>query len=98
MLPIVEYPSVVASYMPAFESVFTKPQRKNFARYTSGLMISPNRSVSAMNSLFYAHNDQSALNNFITDATWSDEELDDARYRYILDRLSRSKDAADGEG
>jgi len=50
MIPIVEYPSVVSSYLPAFfESVFTRPQMKNFARYTTGLMISPNHTVSAMN-------------------------------------------------
>jgi len=98
MIPIVEYPNVVNASLPFFEDVFTRPQMKNFARYLTGLMISPNHTISYMNSLFYAHNDQSALNNFITDATWSDEELDDARYRYILDRLSRSKDAADGEG
>jgi len=98
MLPIVEYPSVVASYMPAFESVFTKPQRKNFARYISGLMISPNRTVSAMNDLFYAHNDQSALNNFITDSTWSDDEFDRARYRVILDGLKKRSGDCEGEG
>ena len=68
MIPIVEYPSVVSSYLPAFfESVFTRPQVKNFARYITGLMISTNRTISAMNDLFYAHNDQSALNNFITE-------------------------------
>jgi hypothetical protein len=98
MIPIVEYPSVVSSYLPAFENVFTRPQMKNFARYTSGLMISPNKTVSAMNDLFYAHNDQSALNNFITDATWSDEELDEARYRVILEGLKRRKNDCEGDG
>jgi SRSO17 transposase len=98
MLPIVEYPSVVTSYLPAFESVFTKPQAKNFARYTTGLIISPNRTVSAMNDLFYGHNDQSALNNFITDSTWSDEELDRARYQVILDGLKRRSKDCEGDG
>ncbi len=98
MIPIVEYPSVVSSYLPAFESVFSKPQMKNFARYTSGLMISPNRTVSAMNDLFYSHNDQSALNNFITDSTWSDEELDMARYQVILDGLKRRSKDCEGDG
>jgi len=98
MIPIVEYPSVVTSYLPAFESVFTRPQMKNFARYTTGLMISPNHTVSAMNGLFYGHNDQSALNNFITDSTWSDDELDDARYRVILDGLKRRAKDCEGDG
>jgi SRSO17 transposase len=98
MIPIVEYPSVVTSHLSVFESVFTKPQAKNFARYVTGLMISPNRTVSAMNDLFYAHNDQSALNNFITDSTWSDDELDDARYRVILDGLKRRNKDCEGDG
>jgi SRSO17 transposase len=98
MIPIVEYPSVVSSYLPAFENVFTRPQMKNFARYATGLMISPNHTVSAMNDLFYAHNDQSALNNFITDSTWSDDELDEARYRVILEGLKRRKNDCEGDG
>ena len=98
MIPIVEYPSIVTSSLPAFESVFTRPQMKNFARYTTGLMISPNRTISAMNELFYAHNDQSALNNFITDSTWSDDELDDARYLVILDGLKRRAKDCEGDG
>jgi len=48
-----------------FDDVFSKPQMKNFARYITGLMISSNKTVSAMSDLFYFHNDQSALNNFI---------------------------------
>lgn len=98
MIPIVEYPSAVTSYLPAFDGVFTKPQMKNFARYTSGLMISSNRTISAMNNLFYAHNDQSALNNFITDSTWSDEELDRARHGVILDGLKRRSNDCEGDG
>ena len=50
-----------------------------------------------MNDLFYAHNDQSALNNFITDATWSDDGLDEARYRVILEGLKRRKNDCEGE-
>ena len=76
MIPIVEYPSVVSSYLPAFDGVFSKPQIKNFARYITGLMISSNKTVSAMNDLFYFHNDQSALNNFITNSGWCDEKLE----------------------
>ena len=89
---------MVTSYLPAFECVFTKPQTKNFARYATGLIISPNHTVSAMNDLFYAHNDQSALNNFITDSTWSDDELDEARYRGILDGLNRRARDCEGDG
>ncbi|MDG7044961.1 MAG: transposase [Nitrososphaerota archaeon] len=61
-------------------------------------MISSNKTVSAMNDLFYFHNDQSALNNFITDSTWDDEKLDKARYQVILDGLKRRSVDCEGDG
>jgi SRSO17 transposase len=95
MIPIVEYPSVVRSSLPIFRSVLNKPRMKNFATYITGLMVSTNHTISFMNNLFYAHNDQSALNHFITDSRWSDDELDKKRYKIILDGL---KDADEGDG
>jgi hypothetical protein len=59
---------VVSSYLPAFNGVFSKPQMKNFTRYITGLMISSNKTVSAMNNLFYFYNDQSVLNNLNIDS------------------------------
>ncbi len=41
---------------------------ENFASYFTGLMVSPDRTISSINDAFYAHNDQSALNHFLTDA------------------------------
>lgn len=95
MIPIVEYPSVVGSSLPIFRTVFSNPRMKNFATYITGLMVSTNHTISFMNNLFYAHNDQSALNHFITDSSWSDDELDKKRYELIIDGL---KDADEGDG
>ena len=53
MIPIVEYMSVVSSYLPAFGGMFPEPQTKDFAGYIIDLMISSYRMVSVMNSLFY---------------------------------------------
>lgn len=92
MIPIAGYPSsVVSSALPLFGSVLNRPQLRNFATYVTGLMVSPNRTVSYMNSLFFAHRDQSALNHFITDSGWDDEELDKKRYQLILEGLSREE-------
>jgi hypothetical protein len=65
MIPIVEYPSIVTSSTPWFEDVFTRPQLKNFQTYVSGIILSPVHTISYMNSMFYAHSDQSALNNLV---------------------------------
>ncbi len=98
MTPIVEYPTVVSSSLPAFRSVFNKPQLQNFGNYLTGLILSPNHTVSYINDAFYAHKDQSALNHFLTDSNWSDEELDRTRYAYILEGLERNASDAQGEG
>ena len=78
---------MVSSYLPAFDGVFSKPQMKDFAGYITGLIISSDRTISAMNDLFYFHNGQGALNNFNTDSTRDDEKLDKARYHVILNGL-----------
>ena len=49
---------MIASYLPTFEGVFAKLQMENLARYTIGLMISPNPTVSAMNDLLNAQDDK----------------------------------------
>lgn len=91
MIPIARFPSVVSSALPAFATVFNRPQLRNFGVYLTGLMVSPNRTVSYMNDLFFAHRDQSALNHFITDSGWDDKELDKKRYQLILEGLSREE-------
>jgi hypothetical protein len=98
MIPIVEFPSIVTSATPWFEDVFTKPQLRNFQTYASGLVLSPIHTISYMNSIFYAHSDQSALNNWATSSTWSDEKLEDARYKYILEGIRRCEKDTEGEG
>ncbi|MGI0085300.1 MAG: IS701 family transposase [Nitrososphaerales archaeon] len=98
MIPIVEFPSIVTSAAPWFEDVFTRPQLKNFQTYVSGIILSPIHTISYMNSMFYAHSDQSALNNFITDSTWSDQKLEDARYKYILEGIKRCEKDTEGRG
>ena len=96
MIPIVEYPSVVTAALPAFDHVFTKPQKNNFCKYLTGLTLSPVHTISSMNSMFVGHSDSSAFNNFITDSTWSDEELEKARYDFALNGLNTSEVTREG--
>jgi SRSO17 transposase len=83
MLPIAVYPSVVEEFLPKVREGFSKPQLKQFARYLTGLIVCDNKTVSAINDSFVGHNDQSALNNWLTDSDWSDEKLDKARKELI---------------
>lgn len=87
MLPIVKYPSVVDEFLPRVEEVFTKPRLKHFAQYLTGLIVCENKTVTGINSSFMGRNDQSALNHWLTDAEWSEEELDEAVKAMILEAL-----------
>ena len=87
MLPIVRHPSFVEEFLPRLNGVFTKPQLKQFARYLTGLVVCENKTVTGINSSFMGRNDQSALNHWLTDSGWSEENLDKARKAMILDSL-----------
>jgi hypothetical protein len=88
MLPIANYPSIVEGFLPRVEAGFSKPQLKQFARYLTGLIVCDNKTVSAINNSFVGHNDQSALNNWLTDSDWSEEKLDKARTELIKEELN----------
>jgi len=87
MLPIVGYPSVVNFGLSAFEKVFSRPQLRHFGGYVTGLMVCKNRTVQGINDSFFAHHDQSALNNFLTDSPWNEVEFDELRYKFVVGRL-----------
>jgi hypothetical protein len=87
MLPIVGYPSVVNFGLSAFREVFSKPQLRHFGEYVTGLMVCRNRTVQGINDSLFARCDQSALNHFLTDSPWSEEELDRKRHELVRDRL-----------
>ena len=91
MLPIAVYPSVVDEFLPKVKQDFSKPQLKQFARYLTGLIVCDNKTVSAINDSFVGHNDQSALNNWLTDSDWSDEKLDKARKQLIKEEQRQKR-------
>ena len=88
MLPIASYPSVVEDFLPKVKNGFSKPQLKQFTRYLTGLIVCDNKTVTAINNSFVGHNDQSALNNWLTDSDWSEEKLDHARKQLIKEELN----------
>jgi SRSO17 transposase len=95
MLPIADYPSIVEDFLPKVKENFSKPQTKNFARYLTGLMICDKKNITAMNNAFVGHNDQSALNNWLTDSPWDNEKLDKARKNLAQQEL-RAKNVTHG--
>lgn len=84
MPAIVEFPQVVRKALLDFGDIFpVQPQRKHFAEYLTGLMIAENKTVTGINSEFASTTDQSCLNRFLTQAEWSETELNERRLKLL---------------
>lgn len=89
-VPIVEYLEIVRRNLPHFEIVFAnKNQVKHFCEYVTGLIVGDKATIQAINALFLNKNDQSALNQFLTQAVWDEAELNQRRVQFELERLHR---------
>jgi DDE superfamily endonuclease len=89
-LPIVELPHIVSDNLAHFARVFaTREQQKHFGEYVTGLIAGDKATVSAINDLFLDQNDQSALNKFLTQASWDENELNRRRLQLEITRLQR---------
>ena len=89
-LPIVQFPNIVVDNLANFASVFTsEEQQKHFCEYVTGLIAGDKATITAINALFLNKNDQSALNKFITQAEWDEQELNRRRIQLELARLQR---------
>lgn len=66
MLPITEIPELVKHYAKFFEELFKTSDYEHFSKYVTGLLVSENKTVSGINSLFALDSqNQSTLNRFI---------------------------------
>jgi len=85
MLPIVRFPEIVEQQASWFDPVFsTDEQRKHFREYVTGLIAGDDATITAMNRLFLGHNDQSALNKFVTQAEWDEADFNRRRVQPAL--------------
>jgi hypothetical protein len=89
-LPIVQFPHIVSENLAHFAPVFaTREQRKHFCEYVTGLIVGDKATVTAINALFLNKNDQSALNKFLSQASWDECELNRRRVQLEVARLKR---------
>ena len=89
MLPIAEYPTFVREMKGYLQSAFCNwRQVENAMRYLTGLIVLPERkNISSINRSFVAYKNQASMNNFITDATWRDEEFHRASIEIVKDEV-----------
>jgi len=84
MIPIVAIPELVEHYAPHFESVFRSHSYEYFKRYLSGLLISENKTVEAINRLFILDvKDQSSQNRFLSEQQYDIGELNAKRMELL---------------
>lgn len=80
MIPILSIPEIVSNYASYFESVFSDSEQEHFQRYVSGLLVSENKTIEAINSLFVLDvKDQSSLNRFLTSSSYEVSALNERR-------------------
>ena len=93
MLPITEYPSFLMEMKSYLESAFDNwRQVDNAMRYLAGLIVLPERkNVSQISRSFVDYKDQSSVNNFITDSTWSDKEFHDMAIQVVKEQVDKQK-------
>jgi len=72
MLPLVEIPPFVNKYAEGYQDLFSPEQFEHFKRYLTGLFVSENKTIPAINGAFVVQvKNQSSLNRFFTADPWS---------------------------
>ena len=72
MLPLVEIPPFVNKYAEGYQDVFSPEQFEHCKRYLTGLFVSENKTIPAINGAFVVQvKNQSSLNRFFTAYPWS---------------------------
>ena len=80
MIPLIDIPEIVKYYAPHFQNLFSKSEYALFQKYLSGLIVSENKSVEAINRLFVIDvKNQSTLNRFLTASNYELTNLNEQR-------------------
>ena len=88
-LPIVKYPKIITDEMKKLETIFKTAEKKHFCEYITGLIVGNKATIRTINNLFLNKNDPSSLNKFITQAKWSETELNKKRIELEIKRLNK---------
>ena len=84
MLPLITIPDLIKSYAPQYEDIFTEEGYVHFQRFLSGLLISENKTIQAINRLFVLDlKDQSSLNRFLNSSPFDEEKLNTRRLEML---------------
>jgi hypothetical protein len=83
---------VLEVLLDEYKPCFSKPQFKNFSRYTLGLVTCEGKkNIDSINRCFLDAKDQSALNRFLTQSPWNLQHLEQKRLQLARTRLTVKK-------
>jgi DDE superfamily endonuclease len=84
MLPLVEIPPFVKKYAEGYQDLFSPEQFEHFRRYLTGLLVSENKTIQAINGAFVVEvKNQSSLNRFFTEYPWSATAVNERRLELL---------------
>lgn len=83
-LPIVQFPSYIEEMSAEFTHLFDQErQLTHFKQFMTAYVSAEKKTIAHMNGLFTFHSNQSNLNRFITNATWSEYEMNKTKINLI---------------
>lgn len=95
-MPLIDFPEIVKYYAPHFQDLFSKSEYTSFQKYITGLIVSENKAVDAINRLFVVdRKNQCTLNRFLTASNYEVSSLHERRLK-LMNQQSETKFKADG--
>ncbi len=86
-LPIVAPAPIVTTHAEAFRDLFeNRRQFRHFQNYLTGLMVLPNKSMANIARCTLDSADKTNLSRFFSEARWFQEQVDDRRLRYLIQK------------
>lgn len=80
----------VNKYLSFLKNCFTKPQFNHVKNYVGGLIALNKKTINSISNSSREEKDQSSLNRFLTEAEWSEDEIQD-RYVKKISHQTRRK-------
>ena len=89
VLPIVTPAPVVASHAEAFRDLFDNQcEFRHFQNYLTGLIVLENTSMANISNCILDSADKTNLSRFFSEAPWHEQEMNDRRFRYMLEQTA----------
>jgi SRSO17 transposase len=82
MIPIFEIPSFITEFIHNTENL-SYHTKKHMSRYATGLIVSGNKTITAMNENFTDRLSSRSMNRFLVDQDWNDSEINRKRIQEL---------------